>query len=78
MWVAAKGWVPGEYKTCTTVNLDLQETTLHCDDDVVGKVFDVQFYGRTREPEKSESTPFTWTCQKNEGINPSMTCRDRK
>jgi len=78
MWVEAKGWSAGEYKNCTTLNNDLKEPTLHCDDDVVGKVFDVRFYGETFVHDKPEMSAFHWTCQKNEGIDPSMTCRDRR
>lgn len=78
MWVEAKGWSTGEYKNCSTLNNDLKEPTLHCDDDVVGKVFDARFYGETFVHDKPLMSAFHWTCQKNEGIDPSMTCRDRR
>jgi hypothetical protein len=78
MWVEAKGWLAGEYKNCTTLNNELKEATLHCDDDVVGKVFDVRFYGETFVHDQPEMSAFHWTCQKNQGIDPSMTCRDRR
>jgi hypothetical protein len=78
MWVEAKGWAAGEYKTCTTLNNELKEATLHCDENVVGKVFDVRFYGETFVHDEQEMSPFRWTCQKNEGIDPTMTCRDRR
>jgi len=78
MWVETKGWAAGEYKKCTTQNVDLSEPTLHCDDDVVGKVFEVRFYGKTFVQDKPELTVFHWTCRRNVGIEPTMTCRDKK
>jgi hypothetical protein len=78
MWVEAKGWSEDEYKNCTTLNVDLEQPTLHCDDDVVGRVFDVRFYGKTFVQDKPDSQVFHWACQKNVGIDPEMTCRDRK
>jgi hypothetical protein len=78
MWVEASGWAEGEFKKCSTQNVDLDEPTLHCDENVVGKVFDVRFNGKTFVQQKPELSVFHWTCQKNVGIEPSMTCRDRK
>jgi hypothetical protein len=78
MFVESKNWTIGEFKNCITQNVDLEEPTLHCDDDVVGKVFEVRFYGRTFEPNKPDLVMSRWTCQKNERIDPSITCRDKK
>jgi hypothetical protein len=74
MFVEARGWAPGEYKNCATQNVNVEEPTLACDDEV-GKVFDVRFYGRTAQ----SNTPatFLWSCQKNEGISPTITCRKK-
>jgi hypothetical protein len=78
MFVEAKSWATGEFKNCTTLNVDFEEPTLHCDDGVVGKVFEVRFYGQTHSTDTQELTIFRWVCQKNESIDPSITCRDRK
>jgi hypothetical protein len=74
MFVEARNWAMGEYKDCTTQNVNVEEPTLACDAEV-GKVFEVRFYGRVSQ--SSEPATFRWNCQKNEGINPSITCHKK-
>ena len=37
MFVEAKSWTAGEFKNCTTLNVELEEPTLQCDGGEVGK-----------------------------------------
>ena len=78
--VYSRGWQAGEYKRCTNVNAEAgaERPYLQCVDPSLGeegKVFKVRFYGRTYVDQKPFETLFYWTCRKNEGGDPSITCK---
>ena len=74
MFVEAENWVNGEYKTCVTLNVDLEEPSLTCDPNARGKLFKVQFDAETYDKEKPDTTSVRWKCRKNGDNEVAIDC----
>src|SRR5215469_15350526 len=70
--VSSGSWSPGEYKDCFTLNVEMEQPVLNCNN-LLGsaekKVFKVRFYGETHIEGQSKDTTFRWDCTRNEEIN---------
>jgi len=78
--VSTENWAIGEYKDCFSLNIDIDQPVLSCDNVLGGdkdKVFKVRFYGRTYIDGIRKNTALKWKCVKNEETDPSITCGKR-
>ena len=74
MFVEAENWANGEYKSCETLNVDLEEPSLTCDQNAKGKTFKVRFDGETYNPEKPGKTIVRWKCRKYGDSEATIDC----
>jgi hypothetical protein len=74
MFVYAENWANGEYKSCLTLNVDLEEPSLTCDSNENGKTFKVQFNGETYDKEKTNTTTVQWRCRKYRDSEATIDC----
>ena len=73
MYVESRDWASNEYKSCFSLNVDLDQPSLTCDPDAIGKVFKVRFDADTYDGERPSSTTFRWQCRKTED-DPAIRC----
>jgi len=79
--VSSGSWSPGEYKDCFTLNVEMEQPVLTCNN-LLGRaeekdVFKVRFYGETYIEGQSKDTPLRWNCTRNVELNPPITCVKR-
>jgi hypothetical protein len=74
MFVYAENWANGEYKSCLTLNVDLEEPSLTCDPNANGKTFKVQFNAETYDKEKTNTTTVQWRCRKYGDSEATIDC----